>query len=82
MGAGLRRAAGADGSDFPLGRGAWEVEGRERDRVLDFHLRDSAYTESALGCWVGGGLGPFLHEEDKHFRHYLLLGAQPVVACC
>lgn len=82
MGAGLRRAAGADGSDFPLGRGAWEVEGRERDRVLDFHLRDLAYTESALGCWVGGGLGPFLHEEDKHFRHYLLLGAQPVVACC
>ena len=62
--------------------GFCEVEGRERDRVLDFHLRGSAYTESALGCGVEGGLGRFLHEEDKHFRHHLLLGAQPVVACC
>lgn len=78
VGAGLWRAAGADVSDFPLGKGVWEVEGRERDRVLDFHLRDS----SALGCRMGGGLGPFLHEDDKHFRHHLLLGAQPVVACC
>ena len=45
---------------FQLRRGAWVVEGREREGVLDSHLRDSAGTESHLGCWAGGGLGPFL----------------------
>lgn len=55
--------------------------GRERERVLDLHLRDSWHRETP---WVrvGDGLGRFLHERGKHLCHCLLLERQPVVACC